>query len=79
MLVSRSLSQILSGAVLALGLAGSALAQNPAQAERPDDNVIGSEDAELLIVEYASFGLSPLRPFPGSRVADHQERLHRHR
>jgi protein-disulfide isomerase len=56
MLVSRSLTQILSGAVLALGLAaGSALAQNPAQAERPDDNVIGSEDAELLIVEYASF------------------------
>jgi protein-disulfide isomerase len=29
--------------------------QNPAQAERPDDHAIGSTDAPLTIVEYASF------------------------
>lgn len=53
------LRQALAVAGLSLAVAGSALAQaatpNPAQAERPDDHVMGAEDAPLLIVEYASY------------------------
>ncbi len=51
----QSVTQFMSGAMLALGLAVSALAQGSAQDIRPNDNVIGSEDADFIIVEYASF------------------------
>ncbi len=55
MLAKQTFSRVVAGAVLALGLASSALAQHQAQAERPNDHAIGSEDAPLLIVEYASY------------------------
>jgi protein-disulfide isomerase len=44
-------------AMLMIGVCAgdSALAQSPAQNLRESDHVIGSEDAELLIIEYASF------------------------
>ena len=55
----QSVTRFMSGAFLALGLAlglaTSALAQGPAHEIRPNDNVIGSEDADFVIFEYASF------------------------
>ncbi|WP_300545723.1 thioredoxin domain-containing protein [Maricaulis sp.] len=55
MSLSRLVPTALTSAALLLGTAAAGLAQNPAQAERPDDHAIGAADAPLLIVEYASY------------------------
>lgn len=38
-----------------IGMTPAGWAQNPAQALRPDDHVLGSSDAEMVMIEYASF------------------------
>lgn len=53
------IARLVCSLVLALftlgGVTATVAAQNPAQAERPGDYATGSADAELVMVEYASF------------------------
>jgi protein-disulfide isomerase len=49
------IARIAAGLALLLSAVPAALAQHPAQAERPGDHAIGDPDAPLTIVEYASF------------------------
>ncbi|WP_417492557.1 thioredoxin domain-containing protein [Maricaulis sp.] len=55
----QSVTRLLCGLALAIFISGgftaSAGAEHRAQAERPGDHATGSEDAPLLMVEYASF------------------------
>jgi len=51
----RTLARIAAGAALLVSALPAALAQHPAQAERPGDHVLGDPGAPLTIVEYASF------------------------
>lgn len=53
--VARLIRSIAVVAAVFGGLATPAWAQNPAQAERPQDHATGSRDAQLVMVEYASF------------------------
>jgi protein-disulfide isomerase len=46
-------SLVILGALL--GVTAGAFAQNPAQALRPDDHIMGSDTAEMVMIEYGSF------------------------
>ena len=55
MTLARALSSVTIALAACMAAGSVALAQNPAQALRPGDHILGEEDAALVMVEYASF------------------------